>query len=399
MYQPSPKILDNYADVLVNFALNSGRGVKKGEVVFLQVPESAKALLISLQKVVLKAGAHAIIQYLPDEMSREFFELADDDQLKFFPATFLKGRVKQADHFLMVLAETNYHELEGIDPKKIMDRNLVFKPYKDWRDNKENKGKLTWTIGLYATPAMAKEANLTLREVWQQIIKACFLNYKDPVKKWQRVQNKSEKLRKKLNKLEIVKINIKAKDTDLNITIGDNRQWLGGGGRNIPSFEIFTSPDWRQTNGYIYFDQPLYRQGNLIKNIKLTFEDGIIVDAQAGYGEEFLKQLIKVENSDKIGEFSLTDKRFSKITKFMAETLYDENFGGQFGNTHIALGSAYKDTYSKKNNKLTPKDWEDLGFNDSAVHTDIIMTGDRTVTATLKNGKEIILYKSGKFQI
>ncbi len=399
MYKPSQKILDKYADVLVNFALNSGNGVKKGEVVFLQVPESAKPLLISLQRSVLKAGAHAIIQYLPDEMSREFFELADDDQLKFFPATFLKGRVKQADHFLMVLAETNYHELEGVDPKKIMDRNMVFKPYKDWRDAKENKGKLTWTIGLYATPAMAYEANMTLKQTWQQIIKACFLNYQNPVEKWRRVQAKSERLRKKLNKLEIVKVNIKAKDTDLNITIGENRQWLGGGGRNIPSFEIFTSPDWRGTNGYIFFDQPLYRQGNLIKNIKLTFKNGVVVESEAGYGEKFLKQLIKVANSDKIGEFSLTDKRFSKIDRFMAETLYDENFGGPFGNTHIALGSAYKDTYSKKISKLTPKDWENLGFNDSAVHTDIIMTGDRTVTATLKNGKEILLYKSGKFQI
>ena len=399
MYKPSQKILDKYADVLVNFALNSGNGVKKGEVVFLQVPESAKPLLISLQRSVLKAGAHAIIQYLPDEMSREFFELADDDQLKFFPATFLKGRVKQADHFLMVLAETNYHELEGVDPKKIMDRNMVFKPYKDWRDNKENKGKLTWTLGLYATKAMATEANMTLKQTWQQIIRACFLNYQNPVEKWRRVQAKSERLRKKLNKLEIVKVNIKAKDTDLTITIGENRQWLGGGGRNIPSFEIFTSPDWRGTNGYIFFDQPLYRQGNLIKNIKLTFKNGVVIKSEAGYGEKFLKQLIKVENSDKIGEFSLTDKRFSKIDRFMAETLYDENFGGPFGNTHIALGSAYKDTYSKKISKLTSKDWENLGFNDSTVHTDIIMTGDRTVTATLKNGKEILLYKSGKFQI
>ena len=399
MYQPSSEILNKYADVLVNFALNNGCGVKKGEVVFLQVPESAKPLLKSLQKSVLKAGAHAIIQYLPDEMAREFFELADDDQLKFFPAIFLKGRVKQADHFLMILAETNYHELEGIDPLKIMERNQVFKPYKDWRDAKETKGKLTWTIGLYATPAMAKEANLTLRECWQQIIKACYLNNPNPVEKWCQIQNQSNHLRQKLNKLEIVKINIKAKDTDLNIGIGENRQWLGGDGNNIPSFEIFTSPDWRQTNGYIFFDQPLYRQGNLIKNIKLTFKDGLVIDAQAGYGENFLKQLVKVENSDKIGEFSLTDKRFSKINKFMAETLYDENFGGQFGNTHIAIGSSFKDACSQKKSKLTPKDWQDLGFNDSAVHTDIIATTDRTVTATLKNGKEIILYKSGKFQI
>ena len=399
MYQPSQKILDNYADVLVNYALNGGKGVKKGEVVFLQVPESAKPLLISLQRSVLKSGAHAIIQYLPDGMSREFFELASDDQLKFFPATFLKGRVRQADHFLMILAETDLHELEGIDPQKIMERSQVMKPYKEWRDAKENKGKMTWTLGLYATPAMAKEANLTLREAWSQIIKACYLTNSNPFAKWQQIQSKTEILRKKLNKLDIVKINIKAKDTDLNIGLGEDRQWLGASGCNIPSFEIFTSPDWHQINGYIYFDQPLYRHGNLIKNIKLTFKDGLVVDAQAGYGEKFLKQLIKVENSDKVGEFSLTDKRFSKINKFMAETLYDENFGGQFGNSHLALGSSFKDACTQKISKLTPKDWEKLGFNDSAVHTDIIMTGDRTVTATLKNGQEIILYKSGKFQI
>jgi aminopeptidase len=399
MYQPSQKILDKYADVLVNFALNSGKGIKKNEVVFIQVPESAKPLLISLQKAVLKSSAHALIQYLPNEMSRTFFELANQEQLTFFPQAFLKGRIKQADHFLMVLAETNLHELEGIDPQKIMDRSAVFKPYKEWRDTKENKGKLTWTIGLFATPAMAKEASLTLKESWQQIIKACFLNYKNPVQKWQRIQSKSESLLNKLNKMEIVKINIKAKDTNLDIGIGENRQWLGGGGRNIPSFEIFTSPDWRQTNGYIFFDQPLYRHGNLIKNIKLTFKDGIVVDVKAGYGQDFLKKLIKVENSNKIGEFSLTDKRFSKINKFMAETLYDENFGGSFGNTHIALGSAYKEAYTKNINKLNNKDWEKLGFNDSPVHTDIISTTDRIVTVTLKNGKKIILYKSGEFQI
>ena len=197
MYCPSQKILNNYADVLVKFALNSGQGVKKGEVDFHQLPESAKPHLISHQRSVLKSGAHAIIQYLPDEMSREFFELADDDQLKFFPATFLKGRVKQADHFLMVLAETNYHELEGIDPKKIMDRNMVFKPYKEWRDKKENAGKMTWTIGLFPTPAMAKEANMTLREAWNQVIKACFLKSSNPIKKWQSIQKKSDQIRNK----------------------------------------------------------------------------------------------------------------------------------------------------------------------------------------------------------
>lgn len=399
MYKPKQKILDKYADVLVKYALNGGKGVKAGDVVFLQVPESAKPLLKSLQRSVLKSGAHPIVQYLPDEMSKEFFELASIDQLKFFPSTYLKGRVKQADHFLMILAETDYHELEGIDPRLIMERNMVFKPYKDWRDNKENKGKLSWTIGLFPTPSMAKEANMTLHQAWNQVIKACFLNYSNPVSKWTRVSKKSDQIRKKLNKLEISKVNIKSKGTDLNISIGEHRQWLGGRGCNIPSFEIFTSPDWRGTSGYIYFDQPLYRSGNLIKNIKLTFKDGIVVDAKAEYGQKFLQELIKIENSDKIGEFSLTDKRFSKIDKFMAETLYDENFGGEFGNTHIALGSAYKEAFNEKKDKLTPKDWQSLGFNDSAVHTDIITTQNRTITATLKSGRIIILYQDGQFKI
>ena len=83
----------------------------------------------------------------------------------------------------------------------------------------------------------------------------------------------------------------------------------------------------------------------------------------------------------------------------MAETLYDENFGGPYGNTHIAIGSAYRDTYLGNIKKMTDKDFTNLGFNDSSVHTDIISTENRVVTATLKSGKKIILYRDGQFQI
>ncbi len=109
--------------------------------------------------------------------------------------------------------------------------------------------------------------------------------------------------------------------------------------------------------------------------------------------------MIESPNADKIGEFSLTDSRFSRITKFMAETLYDENIGGSHGNTHIALGSSYHDCYNGNAAKLHKKDWEKLGFNDSSVHTDIISTTPRTVTAFLKNGQEKIIYKNGEFTI
>jgi len=133
-YSPSTEILNKYADVLVNFALNSGKGVRKGEVVLLQVPENAKPLLVALRRAVLKAGAHTIIQFIPDNMAKEFYELANTHHLDFFPASYLRGRVDQVDHSIGILADTDPHELKDINPKKIMRRNNAFKQYKDWRD-------------------------------------------------------------------------------------------------------------------------------------------------------------------------------------------------------------------------------------------------------------------------
>lgn len=398
-YQPSTKILDNYANVLVNFALNSGNGIKKDEVVFVQVPESAKPLLLSLYQTILKSGGHPIIQYLPDEMEHLFFQNATNDHLNFFPAKFLKGKINQADHFISIIAETNKHELEGIDPQKIMQKNISLKPYMDWRNEKENNGKFTWTIGMYPTPAMAIEAKLSLKQCWQQVIKACYLEELDPIKKWQETSDEVERVKKILNNLSVINLNIKADKTDLNIGVDKNRQWLGGGGRNIPSFEVFISPDWRRTNGHIFFDLPLYRYGNEIRDISLTFENGIVTKSFASKGESVLKKMIDTKNANKIGEFSLTDKRLSKINKFMAETLFDENFGGKNGNTHLALGMAYKESYPKKLSTVTAEQWDKMGYNDSVIHTDIIATSNRIVTATLTDGTKKLIYKNGQFTI
>ena len=117
MYTPSKKILEKYADVMVNFACNSGKGIKKGEVVLIQVPEAAKPILVELYRAVLKAGAHPIIQYIPDGMGRDFYKLANEEQIKFFPAKYIKGRIDQIDHSIGMIAETDMHELEGVDPK------------------------------------------------------------------------------------------------------------------------------------------------------------------------------------------------------------------------------------------------------------------------------------------
>ncbi len=398
-YQPTRKILNRYAEVLINFALNQGRGIKKDEVVFLQVPECAKPMLLALRKTILSAEAHAIIQYLPDHMGREFYQLANQKQLEFFPKKYLKGIVGQADHFVSLIADTDKHELEGVDPSKIMTRTKAFGPYKKWREEKENKGRLTWTLGLYGTLAMAKEVNLSMEEYWQQIIRACFLDYDQPIKKWQKTTQEINRIKNQLNKLDIKSLHVKAKKTDLTVGLGEKRQWLGGSGNNIPSFEIFTSPDFRYTEGEINFNQPLYIFGNLVEGVYLKFKQGRVIKAKAKKGEKLLAEMIKVSGANMVGEVSLTDGRLSRITCFMGETLYDENRGGKEGNVHIALGSAYKDCFRGKKETLQGADWKNLGFNDSAIHTDIVSTTKRVVTAELKGGVQKIIYQNGQFQI
>jgi aminopeptidase len=408
-YTPSQQLLEKYADLMVNFALNKGQGIKKGDVVRVSSSESAKPLYIAICNAIVDAGGHVLSHYGPDDeqgdkrrnisVSRYFYEHATEEQLKFLPAKYLKGVVEQMDHSLFILAEADPHALKGVDPKKIMMRGKALKPFMDWRHQKEWQGKLSWTICMYGTPAMAREAGLSEKAYWDQIIKACFLDYADPIKRWKEVYKEIELFKKKLNALTPKMRFIHAVGPDMNMkfTIGEKRQWLAGRGYNMPSFEIFTSPDWRGTEGWIRFNQPLYRYSNEITGIELQFKDGRVVKSKAKTNEKLLKEMIATEGADKVGEYSLTDGRHSRITKFMAETLYDENMGGPYGNTHLALGMSYRDTFSGDVSKLTDKEAKRLGFNDSSVHTDIISTTRRTVTAHLKDGSTKVIYKDGRF--
>ena len=81
----------------------------------------------------------------------------------------------------------------------------------------------------------------------------------------------------------------------------------------------------------------------------------------------------------------------------MAQTLFDENVGGPFGNTHIAVGSAYKDSVQGDPKDYSQEDFDNLGFNESVVHTDIVSTKNRTATATLRDGRQVVIYKDGEF--
>lgn len=396
-------LLNKYAQVMVKYALNNGQGINKGDTVFLVGQECTKDLFMAIAKEVYTAGGNLITNYQPDNLrdnslARFLLQHGADEQISFFAKPYWQGLVEATDHILFIVSEPDIHYLEGIPSAKISSLNSARAPYMKMREKKEQEGKLSWSLCLYGTQSMADEAGLSLEEYWEQIIEACYLRENDPVVKWKTVQKEIEHIKDQLDALEIEKLHIKGDDVDLHIQIGEHRKWLSGGGKNIPSFEIFTSPDWRGTNGTIKFNQPLYYSGKRIAGVSLRFENGVVVASSATENEDALKEMIAQENADKVGEFSLTDKRHSRITKFMATTLFDENMGGAFGNTHIALGNAYKDTYSGDMATVTDQQWADMGYNSCPkVHTDIISTSNRTVTARLRNNTEKVIYEGGQF--
>lgn len=398
-YQPKDSILKKYADVLVKYALNSGAGIKPGQVVQCVVPDIAKPLLVQLQRSILEAGGHPILKLLPTGIDKDFYDLANDEQLTFFPKKYMKARVDLIDHSIGIIAEADLKELTEVPPEKILKAAESKKKVRDWFNDKEYAGNFTWTLAAYATPAMAQEAQMSHKAYWNEIIRACYLDQSDPVTKWKEVSRQQQKVMAWLNGLKIETLRIQAQDTDITITLGQKRRFVGGSGRNIPSFEIFTSPDWRGTTGHIYFNQPLYRYGNLIRDVRLEFAGGRVIKSSASQGQKLLREMLKRPNADKLGEFSLTDSRLSPIKKFMADTLFDENMGGRYGNTHLAVGMSYKDCFDGDARTPSKAEWKSLGFNDSGEHCDIISTTDRTVTASLKDGSSLVIYQDGKFTL
>jgi aminopeptidase len=396
-YQPPQKILEKYADILVNFALNSGEGVRSGEIVQIGVPDVAKALARELYRATLKAGAHPILRLSPTGFERDFYELANKKQLTHFPKKFLRAKADLLDHAISIIADPDPELLKDVDSKKIMLSNKSQYPFREWLFEKERRNKFTWTCALWGTAAKAEIVGLSLEEYWKQIIQACFLDKKNPIEHWKKLTKLQVEIQKKLNNLSIESLKIIGDDVDLTIKLGPNRIWKTGSGANIPSFEHFTSPDCRGTSGWIRFNQPLYRYGNIIEGVELEFKDGLVTNFSAQKGNKVLKDMIETKNANMVGEFSLTDKRLSRITHPMAETLFDENVGGPFGNTHIALGMAYKDCYRENAEKVSDEQWDEMGFNNSSVHTDIVSTTDRVVTATLTSGKTVVIYKDGQF--
>ncbi|MBW2094312.1 MAG: aminopeptidase [Deltaproteobacteria bacterium] len=391
--------LEKYADVLL-WGLRTARAEKyrRGDIVLVRYDRAAVALAEILQGRLLDRGLNPVLRGgLTPLMEHNFYGKSNRRQLTFV-APGEKELCENLHGTISLLAPESLTHLSDIDPRRIGKAAVARKYLRDILQEREDFGTFGWTLCMMPTDELARQAALTTRQYANQIVQACYLDKPDPVREWKSIHRKAIRIKKWLNSLDVQQLHVESRHIDLRIRPGEKRKWVGISGHNIPSFEIFLSPDWRGTEGVYYANLPSFRSGNYVKGVRLTFKRGSVVAVEAQKGRDFVaKQLSMDSGANRVGEFSLTDKRFSRINRFMANTLFDENFGGKEGNCHLAVGASYSDTFDGDPQELTKGRKKELGFNDSALHWDLVNTEPKRVTALLQNGKQKVIYEKGMF--
>ena len=362
--------LERYADVLL-WALNTAKKniLKKNEIVLIQYDLPALRLAEILYGRLLDLGMRPVQRMTATfGMEHSFYQKANLNQLTFI-APGDEELYKKINGRIYLHAPESLTHLKDIDPARIGKAIVARKPLKDILNRREELRKYSWTLCLLPTEELARQAKMSMKQYTAQIIKGCYLDRDDPVFEWKKIHKEVTAIKKRLSSLPVKYFHTESANMDLRITPGANRKWAGVSGHNVPSFEVFVSPDWRGTEGVYFANLPSFRSGNYVKDVRITFAKGQAVKIEASAGEAFVKKQLAMDpGARRVGEFSLTDKRFSRIDRFMAETLFDENFGGKEGNCHLAVGSSYSDTYNGDPAKLTEALKKELGFNDSALH-------------------------------
>jgi aminopeptidase len=391
--------LENYADVLW-WGLNTARRqrFRKNDVIQIRFHAAAVRLMEILYRKLLEKGLNPAPRLSPTpDMEHSFYRISGNRQLVFVPP----GEERFAENLsgsIFLNAPESLTHLRDADPRKIGRAAMAHQPLRAVLERREAQGAYSWTLCLLPTAELARQAGLDVQAYSRQVVRACFLDAEAPVSAWKAIHRRAGEIKCWLDSLAVARFRVESDGTDLELTLGAKRRWAGISGRNIPSFELFVSPDWRGTRGVFYADQPSFRSGNIVRQVRLEFRNGRLARAGAREGGDFLKKQLALDpGASRVGEFSLTDRRFSRIDRFMANTLFDENYGGAYGNCHIALGSSYGNTYAGDPRRLAGTLKDKLGFNDSALHWDFVNTEKKRVTATLADGSRVVVYENGEF--
>lgn len=399
---------DKYIDLILKRCLN----LKISNSLFINYPKILKEFIKKVANRAKQMGIEDI--YLKEEDIFEKKKLLEEmtieeiNNSEKFQDNIWDEYAKKNAAFLIfssiiphVLDDTNRDKLDAVARIKMKSKPVY--------RSKQASNEISWCIAVMPNKLWAKEIypNILEEEAYLKLFKLIMhitkVDLDDSIKEWDKEIEKERKITKRLNELKITKMHYKNKlGTDLIIELNKDSYWKSAGSDftdrivNMPTYEVFTSPDYRKTRGIVYSTKPLTYNGVIVDNFWIKFKDGKVIDYGAKTGEEVLRSIIESdEQSSYLGEVALVSKN-SEIAKskvVFAETCLDEN-----ASCHIALGNGFIECI-KDGDKKSKEELLENGINQSKNHVDFMIgSEDLNIEATTIDGKKYI-FKDGDFYI
>jgi aminopeptidase len=403
-----PDELARYADAMVRVAA----GIRPGDDLVISAELGHRELAVGLVEAAYRAGArHVEVQYIDPLVRAAQLRGAPDEWLGWVPpwrVQQLRERERPTIAALHVLAETEPGALDGIDPRRAALEATALVRQLPWTREPRHELRRRWTIVAWPTEPWAVRVYPEVAPARAQhrlardLLGFCRLGPDDPpgwaglVEHLTGVGARAERL----SRLALERIELRGSRTDLAVQLPPGALFRGGTDRtshgvefagNVPSEELYTSPDAASTEGTFRCSRPIRLQERLIEGISGEFRRGRLVrlEARGEEGEFFRRYLASVPNADRLGEIALVDRssRIGQAGRIYYNSLIDEN-----AVAHMAFGAGFRDTRTPEAGRR--------GVNRSDVHVDVMIgTDELEVTGTTRRGRRVPLIRDGAWQL
>lgn len=404
--------LKQYAELIVKQGVN----LQKGELVAISSPVMAADLTEAIAEAAYKCGARKVMVMWNDEkLGKLAYVYESEESLNEVPAHVVASRDYILDNegvYIALLSDIP-GILKDVDAKKVGARNKAVRlALKRFRDS-TNINATRWCLAAYPNECWAKKMfpylpeDKAVEKQWEFFHKTLRLDKEDYLGEWKKHQENLARRSKFLNEANIKSFRYKNSiGTDFRIGMPKGYIFTGAveksrGGvdftANLPTEEVFSSPDKNTAEGTLVAALPLVRNGVIIENFSLTFEKGRVVDFKAEKGYDTLREIIETdEGSHRLGEIALIgyDSPIQNLKTLFYETLFDEN-----ASCHFALGRAFP-TCLKGGEDMSDEELSAAGLNNSLEHVDFMVgTKDLSIVAATEDGREIEIFRNGNWVI
>jgi aminopeptidase len=395
-----------YIRPLAELAVRFGANVQPGQIVALSSEPGKEPLARAIAEVAYEQGAKFVDLTVSDiHVKHARLSHADPDSLSYVPPWLGERMLALGEHRaarIMLTGRVAPHLMEDVDPA-LLGRDML--PGVKETVPVVNERTTNWTIVPCPTSDWATLVHPdatpddALAALWREIVHVCRLDEPDPVAAWRARFDRLDEISNWLNSLDLDALRYEGPGTDLTIGLFASSRWEGGTmttlegivhAPNIPTEEVFTTPDPSRADGVVTATKPLFTSGELITGLRVRFERGRAVAIEADKGAATLQTLVgRDEGGARLGEVALVDRdsRIGALETVFFDTLLDENAA-----SHIALGAGLD---------FAVKAAEDRAqVNDSEIHIDFMIgSNDLEITGVTRDGGEVPLLRGGDWQL